>query len=245
MLTQRLVPLVFALPLAAAPLILPTAAPADLAPPAGAATPAAQASQLSLLPEPPADSKLVIAGGSNLRSVIEQLGESTGVLFRADGETWSLLNGLPCGLDRPAEIDSEDAWRFLNDLLLSNQLYIGALRMSEPYLLEIIPSQTQGRQRSARSFPLSLTPEQLEVFGDYTAFVVQVPFEAKYVEARQVTHYMRDLSTDHNVSNILSAGASTVLATGPLRMVDSVGAIVRAADGAERIRREVLATESK
>lgn len=253
MLRLRLAPVLFALPLAAAPLLQPGETSADASSPvAGEAHPTSSPepapfvrSEPSLLPEPPADSKLVIAGGSTLRNVVEQIGELTGVLFRADSETWSLLNGLPCGLDRPAEIAGPNAWRFLNDLLLSNQLYIGALRMSEPYLLEICPSQSQEAQRVARSFPLSLTPEQLEAFGDYTAFMVQVPFQVKYVEAHQVTHYMRDLSTDPNVSHIISTGVSAVLATGPVRIVNSVGAIARAADDAERIRREVRATESR
>jgi hypothetical protein len=43
---------------------------------------------------PPADSKLVIACGPTVRNVVGRIGESTGVLFRADAETWSLLNGL-------------------------------------------------------------------------------------------------------------------------------------------------------
>jgi hypothetical protein len=36
----------------------------------------------------------VIACGPTVRNVVGRIGESTGVLFRADAETWSLLNGL-------------------------------------------------------------------------------------------------------------------------------------------------------
>jgi len=253
MLRQRFAPVLFALPLAAAPFLQPGVTSADASSTAaGEVRPTSSlepapfaASEPSLLPEPPADAKLVIAGGSNLRSVVEQLGESTGVLFRADAETWSLLNGLPCGLDRPAEIDGKDAWRFLNDLLLSNQLYIGALRMNAPYLLEILPSRTQDRQRIARSFPLSLTPEQLETFSDYTALMVQVPFGVKYAEAPQLSNSMRGLTTDSNVSYVQASGFGTVLATGPLRTVDSIGDAVRSADESERARRELNAAQSK
>ncbi|MHC4378161.1 MAG: hypothetical protein ACYS26_16295 [Planctomycetota bacterium] len=239
MLRSRLVPVVCALSLAAAPLLQPGAAPVDPTAFASAPTPSAPTSQVSLLPEPPADSKLVIGAGSNLRSVVEQLGESTGVLFRAEGETWSLLNDLYCGLDRPAEIHGKDAWRFLNDLLLSNQLYIGALRMNEPYLLEILPSRTEGRQRIARSFPLSLTADQLEAFSDYTALMVQVAFDVQHVDANHVAHSMRGLSTDDNVSNVMAMGSSAVLASGPLRVVDAIEAGVKAADEAERARWEL------
>lgn len=239
MLRSRLAPVLLALPLAAAPLFQPGTAPANSAPFASAVTPSAPTSQASLLPQPPADSKLVIAGDSSLRSVVEQLGESTGVLFRADGETWSLLDDLPCGLDRTAEIDGGDAWRFLNDLLLGNQLYIGALRMNEPFLLEILPSRTDVRERVARSFPLSLTTDQLEAFGDYTAFMVQVSFAVQFVDANHVAHALRGSRTDDDVSYVISAGPSAVLATGPLRIVDAIGDGVRAADEAERVRWEL------
>lgn len=239
MLRSRFAPVVFALPLVAAPLLQSATAPADSTPLVSPANPSAPAPQVSLLPEPPADSKLAIGGGSNLRSVVEQIGESTGVLFRAEGETWSLLNDLDCGLDRPAEIDGKDAWRFLNDLLLSNQLYIGALRMNEPYLLEILPSRTEGRQRIARSFPLSLTTDQLEAFSDYTAFMVQVSIDVQYVDANHVAHALRGSRTDDDVSYVLATGSSTVLATGPLRVVDAIEDGVRAADEAERVRWEL------
>lgn len=239
MLRSRFVPVLFAVTLAAAPLFQTATTPAKSTSLTSVATPSAPTAQVSLLPEPPADSKLMIAGDSNLRGVVEQLGESTGVLFRAESATWSLLDGLPCGLDRPAEIEGKDAWRFLNDLLLSNQLYIGALRMNEPYLLEILPSRTEGRQRIARSFPLSLTADQLATFSDFTALMVQVSFDVQYVDANQFCHFLRGSRADDDVSDVLATGRSTVLATGPLRNVEAIGEGVKAADEAERVRWEL------
>jgi hypothetical protein len=147
-------------------------------------------------------------------------------------------------LDRPAEIAGRAAQRFLNDLLLSNQLYVGALGMGAPCLLEILSRKAQHRQRIARAFSFSLTLGELGVFSACTAWMIQVPFDVNHPGSTQVAQSMRGSGTDSNVTYILPTGQGTVLTTGPLRVVASVGDGVRAADAAERVRRELLAART-
>lgn len=190
----------------------------------------APAFQESFLP-PPADSTtLSIESGTSLRSLVEQMGTLTGVLFRSDAETWGMLESLPCGLDRATQVDSGDAWRFVNDLLLSNGLHLTGLRTDGPYLLEILSQQSRNNT-FARTRAVLVDVDALTNLSDYSALIVetQVSFEA--ADARQVSNSLRGLISDHNSSMMLSVGdTNSVMVAGPLSQVQRITTIMRKAD---------------
>lgn len=211
--------------LAALPLML--VEPTSSAPEPMAAAPAVQE---SFLPLPSNSTTLSIESGTSLRSLVEQMGTLTGVLFRSDAETWGMLESLPCGLDRATQVDSEDAWRFLNDLLLANGMHLTGLRTDGPYLLEILSPQNRSNS-FARTRAVLVGVDAMESLSDFSALIVetQVAFEA--ADARQVSNSLRALISDHNSSMMLPVGdTNSVMITGPLNQVQRITTIMRDAD---------------
>jgi hypothetical protein len=198
--------------------------------PAPAPVLAAPNLQESFLPLPSDSTTLSIESGTSLRSLVEQMGTLTGVLFRSDAETWGMLESLPCGLDRATQVESGDAWRFVNDLLLSNGMHLTGLRTDGPYLLEIL-SQHNRSNSFARTRAVLVDVDALPSLSDYSAMIVetQVSFEA--ADARQVSNSLRSLISDHNSSMMLPVGdTNSVMVTGPLNQVQRITTIMREAD---------------
>ncbi|MHC4377786.1 MAG: hypothetical protein ACYS26_14395, partial [Planctomycetota bacterium] len=137
---------------------------------------------------------------------------------------------LPCGLDRATQVESGDAWRFVNDLLLSNGMHLTGLRTDGPYLLEIL-SQHNRSNSFARTRAVLVDVDALPSLSDYSAMIVetQVSFEA--ADARQVSNSLRSLISDHNSSMMLPVGdTNSVMVTGPLNQVQRITTIMREAD---------------
>ncbi len=186
--------------------------------------------QESFLPLPSDSTSLSVETGTSLRSLVEQMGLLTGVLFRSDAETWSMLESVPCGLDRATQVAARDTWRFLNDLLLANGMYLAGLRTDGPYLLDIVSNQSRNAGY-ARGKALLVDVDALGQLSDYTALIVETQVHFESADARNVSNSLRSMIADHNISAMLPVGdASSVMITGPLNQVQRMAKVMHEAD---------------
>lgn len=158
-----------------------------------------------------------------------------------------MLESLSCGLDRDAEVESEDTWRFLNDLLLANGLSLTGLRTDGPYLLGIRSTHSRSDHVSgSRAVPVEFS--ELANLSDFGALIVetQVSFEA--ANARNVANALRGLIVDPHTSMLLAVGdTNSVVVSGPVHRVSRIADTMRRADVslAQMLRAETPAAPSQ
>jgi hypothetical protein len=169
---------------------------------------------------PPAQRPLELKSGDgqtdNLEHLLGLLAESSGVEFTIDQSTRNQLRQTSTGLAADVTVPAEEAWRWVEGLLVHYGYQLGAVSLRPPYLVGVHFSIPQGGRPFTRPKAIRVAVDDLGLCEAHPAFQYLTVLDLPHVDVRSLGNSLRALTSDPSGSqSIIPVGnSSTLVITG-------------------------------
>lgn len=180
---------------------------------------------------PPAKSPLQVhvgdAKADTLDTLLNALSDSTGVEFTIDEATRNDLRARSTGLAKDITVPAEEAWRWVEGLLVHNGFQLGALSLRPPFLVGVYNAIPRGNQ-IARPRPIQVASADLDVCVEHPAFLYTSLLDLPHVDVRQLGNSLRALTNDMTgtLGLIPVGNTNSILVTGQGTQVSDLAALL-------------------
>lgn len=148
----------------------------------------------------------------SLADLVDSLADSTGLRFVVSSQTRQILNDTPCGLLSGGVIQPEEAYSFVESVLKRHRVVVERLA-GEDVPVAALYWLDGGRDSNAIGWS-TVPADQVEIYADHHALLVQCILDVSPVDARQLTTSVRGMLRDTNYQNVLSLGNTSVIVRG-------------------------------
>jgi hypothetical protein len=185
---------------------------------------------------PPAKHALEVQGGleTSLDQLIGMLAEATGIQFAIDPTTRAELQKTSAGLSSPISVPPDEAWRWVEGLLVHTRFQLGMISNRPPQLLGVYSTPRQNEQPRPR--PVFIGEGELALCIEHPAFLYSVVLDLPHVDVRQLGNSLRGLGADPSgAQSVIPVGnTNSVILTGAGGDVATLAAMMRQVEEAAR-----------
>jgi hypothetical protein len=168
---------------------------------------------------------------ASLAELVDLLVAATGIHVAIDPMTRSALENTPAGLRVPVQVPAEEAWRWVEGLLVHARFQLGVISNRPPQLIGVY---APGIRPDQHPEPILIEESQLAQCLEHPAFLYTLVLDLPFVDVRQLGNSLRGLAVDPsnnravvpigNTNSIvlLSHGADVAALAAILKQVDEM-----------------------
>jgi len=184
---------------------------------------------------------------NNLNHLVGLLAEATGVEFTIDESTRNQLRQMSTGLAVDVTVPPEEAWRWVEGLLVHSGFQLGAVSLRPPYLVGVYPMMPRGGIPAFRPRAIRVAVDDLVLCEAHPAFNFITVLDLPHVDVRQLGNSLRALTSDPSGGqNVVPVGNSnSIILTGQGSTLSDLAAMLLWIEEREREAWEGRRTDSE
>ncbi len=144
-----------------------------------------------------------------LSDLLTEFSHTTGMTIVSDEPTRRMLE-VGCGLNQSVDVPPAQVYAFVESVLAYHGFVLYHLRSEAPRLLGVIHPRAMN-ESAATIKPVYVPVEELAVWKDHPAFLVQTMLTLSNVDVRMLSNAMRQQLTDARTQQLIPLGNSNSL----------------------------------
>ncbi len=171
-------------------------------------------------------------GSANLASLVASFERVTGEHLIITADTKAILNATTLGLQGDLVVEPEHVYSVVESLLIANRFVLTDMKREGPRMMTLssLDSPMRSTLRSGAVFARS---EDLAIYGDHPALMVQTVFVLPGLDVRTLGNSLRSMVVDPNVMQIMPIpDTCAVYAVGTGTQMNNLAQILNVAQAA-------------